>query len=328
MSMSNYTSRTKNLNEFVRRTPPSSSSPLVLLLPHSGLEYDAVSHHLDLSREDVRKTVVTGSDHSVPEVIGVRERDDAYIIWTELARAVVDVNRGRTDYDSMSVEGGDIDPKSQGLIWNATIASHPDNIERMLTHPYSHEEFENLMKVGYDPLNLAVKEAMTKAREKYETAVLFDVHSIWANETSTVQKGHHLGAYLVGKPLDPPSLDEKGTPHLYLMTSKDTITEENISCSPELIQYIKNHFRDYGLRVQERQVASPRFQLAHRKYADLAAGYQVFSMEIVGHHGLEKNRAEGELLFEPDPDYLKSLQDAFNEFFIGLRDLKFHKSAR
>ena len=187
MSMSNYTSRTKNLNEFVRRTPPSSSSPLVLLLPHSGLEYDAVSHHLDLSREDVRKTVVTGSDHSVPEVIGVRERDDAYIIWTELARAVVDVNRGRTDYDSMSVEGGDIDPKSQGLIWNATIASHPDNIERMLTHPYSYEEFENLMKVGYDPLNLAVNDAMAKAREKYETAVLFDVHSIWANETSTVQ---------------------------------------------------------------------------------------------------------------------------------------------
>jgi len=328
MSMPNYTPRTENLSDFVRRTSPNSNSPLVLLLPHSGLEYDTVSHHLDLSREDVTKTVVTGFDHSVPEVTGVHERDDAYIIWTELARAVVDVNRGRTDYDSMSVEGGGIEPKSQGLIWNATIDSHPDNIERMLTHTYSHKKFENLMKAGYDPLNLAVKEAMAKAREQHGTAVLFDVHSIWANETSTVQKGPHSGAYLVGEPLDPPSLDEKGTPHLYLMTSKDSITGENISCSPGLIQYIKDHFRNYGLRVEERQVASPRFQLAHRKYADLAAGYEVFSMEIVGHHGLEKNRAEGELLFEPDPDYLKSLQDAFNEFFIGLRDLKFHKSAR
>ena len=322
--MPNYTPRTENLSDFVRRTSPNSNSPLILLLPHSGLEYDTdtVSHHLDLSREDVTKTVVTGFDHSVPGVTGVHERDDAYIIWTELARAVVDVNRGRTDYDSRSVEGGSREPKSQGLIWNATLAPHPDNIERMLTHPYSHEEFENLMKVGYDPLNLAVKEAMTKAREKYETAVLFDVHSIWANETSIVQKGHHSGAYLVGEPLDPPSLDEERTPHLYFMTSEDS-TGKNISCSPGLIQYIKEHFRKYNLRVEERQVASPRFQLAHRKYADLAAGYEVFSMEIVGHHGLEKNRAEGELLFEPDPDYLKSLQDAFNDLFIGLRDLKF-----
>ena len=326
MSATNYSPKTENLSDVVKRSV--SDSPLVLLLPHSGLEYGVVVHHLDLAREAVVRTVVTGFDHCVPEVTKAYEFEDATVIWTDLARGVVDVNRGRSDYDYHSVQGGPTVLKSQGVIWNATIASHPDNIETMLTHPYSHEEFENLMMTGYDPLNSAVKEAMAKASERHGTAVLFDIHSIWANETSTVQPGdpqseQHLGAYLIGKPLDPPSLGEGGTPHLYLMTSKDSTTGENISCSPELVQYIKNHFRDYDLQVQESQVASPRFQLAHRKYANLAVGYEVFSMEIVGHHGLERDRAKGEKIFDPDPDYLKLLQHAFSDFLIGLRDLRF-----
>ena len=316
MSATNYSPKTENLSDVVKRSV--SDSPLIILLPHSGLEYYIVPHHLDLAREVVRKTVVTGMDHSVPEVTKIHEFEDATVIWTDLARAVVDVNRGRSDYDYHSVHSGPTFPKSQGVVWNATIASHQDNIERMLTHPYSHEEFENLMMAGYDPLNLAVKEAMAKASELHGTAVLFDIHSIWANETSTVQKGTYSGAYLVGEPLEPPSLGKDGAPHLYLMTSGE------ISCPPEFEQYVIEHFQEYGLRVKKREVASPVFQLAHRKYADHESGYVVFSMEIVGHRGLEKDRAEGKLLFEPDDhDYLKSLQQAFNDLFIGLRDLKF-----
>ena len=316
MSTINYSPKTENLSDAVKRSV--SGSPLVVLLPHSGLEHCIAPHHLDLAREAVRKTVVIGMDHSVPEVTKIHEFEDATVIWTDLARGVVDVNRGRSDYDYHSVQGGPTVLKSQGVIWNATIASHPDNIETMLTHPYSPEEFENLMWVGYDPLNSAVKEAMAKASERHGTAVLFDIHSIWANETSTVQEGIHSGAYLVGEPLEPPSLGKDGAPHLYLMTSGE------ISCPPEFEQYVIQHFQEYGLRVKTRDVASPMFELAHRKYADHESGYVVFSMEIVGHHGLEKDRAEGKLLFEPDDqDYLKSLQQAFNDLFIGLRDLKF-----
>lgn len=316
MSTTNYSPKTENLSDVVKRSV--SDSPLVILLPHSGLEYYIVPHHLDLAREAVSNTLVTGIDHSVPEVTKVHEFEDVTVIWTDLARGVVDVNRGRSDYDYHSVHSGPIVPKSQGVIWNATIASNPDNIERMLTHPYSHKEFENLMGAGYDPLNLAVKEAMAKAREKYRTAVLFDVHSIWANETSTVQKGTHSGAYLVGEPLEPPSLGKDGAPHLYLMTSGE------ISCPPEFEQYVIQHFQEYGLRVKKRDVAFPMFELAHRKYADRESGYVVFSMEIIGHHGLEKDRAKGKLLFDlDDQGYLKLLQQAFNDLFIGLRDLRF-----
>lgn len=306
-------------------------SPLTLLLPHSGARYDDVLHHLDLNREEVRRTLMTGVDHSVPEVTKALEFEGASVFGTNLARAVLDVNRGRNDVDRHSVVDGGDEPKSQGLIWNATTMAKPEDIVEMLTHPYTRKEFEELIRIGYSPLDNAVRESMARSREQYPVAVLFDIHSIWANETATVQPGdpqseQHLGAYLLGGPLDPPSLD--GTPNLYLMTSKDPVTGENISCCPELRQYIMNHFRDHGLQVKERQVASTRFNLAHRKYADLAAGYEVFSMEIVGHHGLEKDRAQGKVLFEPEQLYLTKLQEAFNEFLIGLRELSWRREPR
>ena len=306
-------------------------SPLTLLLPHSGARYDDVLHHLDLDREEVRSTLMTGVDHSVPEVTKALEFEGASVFGTNLARAVLDVNRGINDVDRYSVVDGGDEPKSQGLIWNATTTEKPEDIKEMLTHSYTRKEFEELISVGYSPLDKAVRESMARSRDVYPTAVLFDIHSIWANETATVQPGdsqseRHIGAYLIGRQLDPPSLD--GTPNLYLMTSNHPVTGENISCSPELKQYIMDHFKDHGLQVQERQVASTRYELAHRKYADLAAGYEVFSMEIVGYHGLEKYRAQGKVLFEPEQWYLTKLQEAFNEFLAGLRELRWRREPR
>ena len=317
-----YRSRTEDLSDFVRQTWPGSKTPLVITIPHSGQNYDGVGHHLDL-RPAVWSTLYAGVDHSVPRVTQIHERDDVYLIQTQLARAIVDVNRGRDDHDRHSVEGSSTEPKSQGIIWNATIAPTPEGIERMLTHPYSRQEFERLMRAAYDPFVDAVKKSMAEAYERCGHAVLFDIHSIWPNETSTVKGGIFDGAYLVGKPFDQELVEQGKIPHLYLMTSKDA-DGRNISCSPFLLEFIVNHFKEYSLVVQQREVASPRFELAHRKYARLPE-YEVFSMEIVGHNGLERGRAQGRIIFDPEPEYLKLLQDAFEAFLIGLRDLEFMK---
>jgi len=321
-----YAPRTEYLNDFVRRTFPSSNSPLIVSMPHGGsiFDKDLVPNNLDLDRPDVQKTVYVGIDHSVPLVTRVRERDDIYIIETDLARTVLDPNRGANDVDRHSVENRGHEPKSQGLLWNATIAARPEDIRSMLTHPYKHEEFENLKKNGLYPFEIGIREAMAEAKDRYGHAVLFDAHSIWNNATSTVQNGdpqseHHLGAYLVGESLDEKLLEDFKMPHLYLMTSG------KVSCSPELVEYIINHFKEYGLNVEQREVASSRFKLAHKKYADRERGYEVFSMEIIGHFGLEKDRAEGIVLFDPEPAYLTLLQKAFEDFISGLRDLRWIK---
>jgi len=65
-------------------------SPLTLLLPHSGVRYDDVLNHLDLNREEVRRTLMTGVDHSVPEVTKALEFEGASVFGTNLARAVLD----------------------------------------------------------------------------------------------------------------------------------------------------------------------------------------------------------------------------------------------
>jgi len=72
-------------------------------------------------------------------------------------------------------------------------------------------------------------------------------------------------------------------------------------------------------------VASNRYDLAHKKYAPFG---EVFSLEILGHLGLEENRAAGEITFHPEQWYLTNLQNAFKEFLDGLRDLVWLKDPK
>jgi len=307
---------TRNLSDYVRIV--RANSPAVHDIPHGGRYFgDAIGHKVELERPEVMRTAITGIDHSVSHLTDSGVFDRATVVWTELARAIVDVNRGREDYDQYSVEGGPSVPKSQGVIWNATIEEKPEDIKRMLPGPYTRKDYDRLMELGLYPYEDGVRESMRKAKEKYGIAILWNKHSVWGSKTSTVQSGLHEGAYLIGKPGEVDPSNQGQDPDLYFMHSGDR------SCPQEFRKFVMEHFTDHGLVIVERQVASTRFDLAHRKYANLEENWYVFSTEYRDKNGYERNREKGEINFEPDPNDLKKVRDATIDLEIKLNKLIF-----
>ena len=284
------------LNRYIHFTEGGTS--LVLSMPHSALEIpDDLDHHLSNS-PDAQRTLRSGVDYSVPFATGFHGYEGPTKIWTAIPRVLLDVNRHRDMVDSRACKSYH-GVYSHGIIWAASLAESHEDIQDILTRPYSNEELETLLELGYDPYTQSVDQAMVDTLNNHGIAILFDLHSMWGNVLE-YGKGDNDGAYVVGS-----SMDEE-RPALVLLDKGETV------CSSVISNLIMEVFQDHNLSIDRGTVLRSSRPSFISTYADPEKGKHAISIEINERH-LVPGRQAGILSYTGvlESDLKKAFQECF-----------------
>jgi N-formylglutamate amidohydrolase len=96
------------------------------------------------------------------------------MIVAHVSRYVVDMNRGPTDVDGESVEGGAATVRAtRGVIWRLTSDSIP-----ILDAPLTRQELERRLDTYYRPYHRALTELIEKKRARFGHAIVVAGHSM------------------------------------------------------------------------------------------------------------------------------------------------------
>jgi len=278
-------------------------SNLVLTMPHSAVRMpEGFQQHLRLDDEEVVKTLNSGIDLCVPNVTGFHDYQSASRVWTDIPRAVLDVNR---------IPCVEQDP--HGIIWMATLADSTEKIRPMLTQPYAKDEFEALLGVGYHPFVAAVKSAMQVAKSRHGIAINFDLHSMPASLPRHVTEGPYKNAYLRGSRAERGPQSKSKLPDLLLLDKGPVVCSQGIS---DLILKI---FESKGFLIERGRVRpSGAAPTANMIYGDPPNGMHSISIEIVG-RTFEPLRGQGMIKYNPKGE--KEMREAFYAVFKALESL-------
>lgn len=315
-------------NEFVEYLP--GETPLILDMPHSAIEDpDNLPPFMANNLRDsdkVRQTLRGAVDVAVPEITGFMEQESHHRVFTKIPRARLDVNRAITDVDEQSVEGRGEPNHSHGLIWSVTVPTRTnisdlnrveDEMEDMLVRPYTENELQQMLDLGYTPYEESLRKAMDTAIDKHGKSVLLSLHTFPDRIAKKIPNGKRKNAYVLGPKATRGSLHNfmKGEmPDLIMIVNpnKDGIPQ---SCSTDIATIVKDVFERAGLIVS---VGFGPFQGdngATKLYADPANGRHVVGLELVS-HDLEPGRAEGSL--EVNTERASVLRNIYTQLFEKL----------
>ncbi len=284
------------------------SSPLVLSMPHIGVEIpDDFQHNLNLGLKEAVDTLHGGVDFTVPFATGAFNYYDAARIWTRLPRVVLDVKRSLGDVDQYAVQGAKGVAKGHGLVWHASSGFTPQSTKSILERPYTMSEFLGMVAHGYAPYVVGVRSLVEHARENNGHAILVGLHSMPPYNFSHHTNGRFAGAYYWLRGGDP-------LPDI-IMTSP-----EKGSCDPELIDLVRETFKEHGYSVSHRRVAPASISLPRDKVADPENGIHLLAIEIVG-HGFQAEGIDGVIYHDIEkkfPAELARMRTAFTDVFQRL----------
>lgn len=279
-------------------------SPVVLSIPHSGKNIslrlpDAVLGNVRLGSAAVRKTIKMGVDSAVPEMTNFYDQTDYSRVWTDIPRTILDVNRGKNEINQEAIEGGANSGDAHGLIWTRTIDAGEGETEPMLVRPYTQEELQQLLAVGYDPYVAVVKKSMQLAIKQHGFAIMLDLHTLPA---ATTRKDPKNGAYILGKPAPRgPDIRSGELPDLILICNPDAQKTPR-SCHPAIKAIVEETARRAGLLVLTGfgpfQGDNGSTVLYSEPDADGRQRRHVVGLELVSHK-LEQKRIEGNLDVHP-----------------------------
>lgn len=158
--------------------PRGGESPVVVEVPHAGLLLDAES--LAYTAAPAR-SIARDADLYVDELVADAPTEGATLIVAKTSRYVVDLNRGDSDVDQDSVEGGGRAPWPRGLIWRLTTDGDPALMRRL-----PRAELERRLDAVYRPYHRTVTETLARKRARFGFAVLLCAHSM----PSLARRGH------------------------------------------------------------------------------------------------------------------------------------------
>lgn len=150
---------------------------LIVASPHSGREYPAA--FVAASRLGLAQ-LRSSEDAYVDRLAAAALPAGAVILTARIARAVVDLNRGRDELDPLAVEGL---PASQPV--NARTLAGLGVIPRVVAHgraigerPMPLAEAERRLRDYWQPYHAALAGLMDEAVARFGRAVLIDLHSM------------------------------------------------------------------------------------------------------------------------------------------------------
>ena len=260
--------------KFIRDNP---KNPVLITIPHSGDFYPEIFlKNIKLDLDKIRKI----EDFKSDQIIKFVSKDAADIIVAKCSRAVVDLNRSRKAIDNNMFKKlilySNADEKkmiSYGLgVFPKLIQN--ENIFRDKL-PISYGNY--ILETFYDPFHLNIYNQIETLFSKFGVCYHFDLHSMPNKAVKSM----------------------KSKPDIVLGNNYQK------SCSLDLLNYIKNDFEKYGLKVSINNPYAGGF--ITRNYGKPSKGVETLQIEV--------NRSlymdEQKLLLKN----IRSIQEIFSKIF-------------
>jgi len=233
--------------KFIRKNP---KNPVLISVPHAGNFYpELFLKYLKLNLNEVRKI----EDFKSDEILNLINKDSADIIIAQCSRAVIDLNRSRKAVDnsmfSEIFEKKNIDEKKMiefGLgVFPKSISNNQIYNKKL---PISYGKY--ILDTFYDPFHKILSAQIKYLLNKFGNCYHFDLHTM-------------------------PSKALKN-----FKNEPDIVLGNNFgkSCSIELLNYIKNNLKTFGLNVEINNPYAGGF--ITRNYGNPSKGVETLQIEI------------------------------------------------
>lgn len=155
---------------FTVTSPQGRETPLVVEVPHAGLEVDAQSLATLVCPA---RCIGNDADLFVDKLYARAPELGATLLVAHTSRYVLDLNRAETDVDSTVVLGVPRLDAPHGLIWKRSTEGHPT-----LDGPLSRAELERRLESIHRPYHDRLRELLDEKRRKFGFALLLCAHSM------------------------------------------------------------------------------------------------------------------------------------------------------
>lgn len=152
------------------RIEPGEDSPVVVEVPHAGLQLDPPSMNWIVAPT---RCLARDADLYVDELYQDAPRLGATLLRSTVSRYVVDLNRSADDHDGQAVEGGSTGDRPRGVVWRLTSEGFPVLRERL-----SREELARRLDAYWHPYHRALAALLEAKRARFGFAVLVCAHSM------------------------------------------------------------------------------------------------------------------------------------------------------
>jgi len=158
------------MTPFTITEPEGDESPVLVEVPHAGLAVDAEA--LDWMVVPAA-SIARDADLYADELFRNAPEHGATLLVAHASRYLVDLNRAEDTYDAQAVQGGQRERHPRGVIWHLSSRGLP-----VLRSPLSPEEYERRMESYYRPYHRALRDILTRKRQRFGFAVLLCAHSM------------------------------------------------------------------------------------------------------------------------------------------------------
>lgn len=155
---------------FVLVEPQSRETPVVVEVPHAGIQVDPVSMALCTAPA---RAIVTDADLYVDELMSDAPGEGATLLCARWSRYVLDLNRDENDVDERAVVDGSQTNRPFGLIWHLTTKGEP-----ALSHPLQADELERRLVWVHRPYHKALSAVVERKRRRFGRVVVLSAHSM------------------------------------------------------------------------------------------------------------------------------------------------------
>ncbi len=156
---------------FERIDPRGPESPVVVEIPHAGLE--SAAPFLEPLAAPAR-SIARDADLYVDALYAEAPDEGATVLVARTSRYVIDVNRSESDVDSEVVEGARADVRlHHGLVWRTTSDGEP-----ALSRRLSVRELEERLDLVWRPYHRELAAIVDQKRARFGIAVVLAAHSM------------------------------------------------------------------------------------------------------------------------------------------------------
>jgi N-formylglutamate deformylase len=231
---------------FTVHTSEGTETPLVVEIPHSGLEVPA--HFLPDLLASAR-ALGRDADLYVDELYEEAQREGATVLVARTSRYVVDLNRAEDDIDAHSVAGGPNVHSPRGVVWRNTGEG-----DRALAAPLRREAFEERLREVYRPYHAQLAALIEQKRRRFGCAVVLAAHSM-----PSLGRASHV---------------DRGSPRADVVPG----TLGRTSADACFIDLVEAHAREAGFSVAHDDPYKGGFTTQH--YGRPGAGVHVVQVEL------------------------------------------------
>ncbi len=158
------------LPTFDVREPIHGETPVLVEVPHAGLQMDETS--MACCRAPVQ-ALVRDADLFVDLLVQDAPDEGATLVVSRMSRYVVDLNRAPDEVDHLAVEGAPGESRPWGVLWRLTTGG-----DAALDGPVESSELDRRLAFAYWPYHRALDAIVQRKLDRFGTVVVLSMHSM------------------------------------------------------------------------------------------------------------------------------------------------------